>query len=223
MVVTADAGVIGRTVSTGENLFGTAPVAVFAGGALGTLSAYFLEGAAGEAAFLPGEPFESLDRVDDFVYGPLLPISAAGLWLSGSLSGNGELENSGEQLSRGLLFTYGITGILKYSVGRARPDGSDNLSFPSYHTAGAFCAAAVLWDRFGAEAGIPIGVLALYTGMSRVNLGKHFPSDVIMGAAIGTACGIAASRVLDSDGESGNNFSVSFSVDTEGRITPGLW
>ncbi len=83
----------------------------------------------------------------------------------------------------------------------------------------------ILWNRYGPEAGIPFTLLVLYTGVSRVNLGKHFPSDVILGAAIGTACGIAASMVENNADDNENEFSLSFSLslNTEGRITPAIW
>ena len=91
--------------------------------------------------------------------------------------------------------------------------------------AGASCTAAILWNRYGPQAGIPLTLLALYTGVSRTNLGKHFPSDVVLGAAIGTACGIAASMVDNTGEKSDNEFSLSFSLslNTEGRITQALW
>ncbi len=122
---------------------------------------------------------------------------------------------------QGLLYTYGLTIALKRITGRTRPDGSDSRSFPSGHTAGASCAAAVLWADHGPAAGIPAASLALYTCLSRVNMARHFPSDVVMGAAIGVACGIAATAIGDEGGEQG--LSLSIFIDSHGRIHPGLW
>jgi membrane-associated phospholipid phosphatase len=52
----------------------------------------------------------------------------------------------------------------------------------------------VIWDRYGAGAGIPAGVIAAFTGLSRLDLGEHFPSDVVAGATIGIVTGLAVSR-----------------------------
>jgi hypothetical protein len=213
---------IDNTLETGGNLFHTAPMTVLGSALAATAGVYLVENKTGCEGFLPGEPFSALDRADEFLYGPLLPASSAGLWLVGMTSGEQWAEDTGEELCRGLLWTYGLTAGLKYSFQRTRPNGEDNLSFPSAHAAGASCTAAVLWSRHGSAAGIPAAALALYTCFSRVNLGKHFPSDVVMGAALGTACGLAAS--LDGkEEENGNDFSLGFSIDTEGRILTKVW
>jgi hypothetical protein len=222
---TANANLVENTVNTGKNLFGDVPLSIMAAGVCGSFGAFYLENPSGHQGFLPHEPFGTLDRADDILFGPLLPVSSAGIWLAGKLSEEGDLEETGEALCRGLLYTYGISGVLKYSVRRTRPNGSDNLSFPSGHAAAASCTAAVLWNRCGPEVGIPMSVLAVYTCISRVNLGEHFPSDVLMATAIGTACGIASSGIHTGDDENNDSFSlsISLSVDTEGRIASALW
>ena len=213
---------IDNTLETGENLFDEMPLTVLCSGLAATTGIFFLENESGCEGFLPEQPFSALDRADDFLFGPVLPASSAGLWLLGIATGEQDLEDTGEELSRGLLWTYGLTAGLKYSVRRTRPDGEDDLSFPSAHAAGASCTAAVLWSRHGSSVGIPAASIALYTCISRVNLGRHFPSDVLMGVAIGTACGLAAS--LDGNGNDAvTDFSLGFSMDTGGRIFTTLW
>ena len=64
-------------------------------------------------------------------------------------------------------------------------------SFPSGHSASAF-AFAVAASRELPEAGPLLVPLAAGVAYSRVYLGVHYPSDVIVGAAIGTAFGLAA-------------------------------
>ena len=64
-------------------------------------------------------------------------------------------------------------------------------SFPSSHSASAF-AFAVAASRQLPEAGPMLLPLAAGVAYSRVYLGVHYPSDVIVGAAIGTAFGLAA-------------------------------
>jgi len=72
---------------------------------------------------------------------------------------------------------------------RVRPDGGP-FSFPSAHTACAFAAAVVLARRF------PRFRYAFYLGAaavaaSHVLLLKHYPSDVLAGAAVGVVAGLA--------------------------------
>lgn len=101
-----------------------------------------------------------------------------------------------------------VTG-LKYAVARKRPyvrdaaagaptGGEDNLSFPSGHTSLAFCmataAGTVATMRGYREApyvwGFGMG-LATLTGYLRMAADKHYASDVIVGAAIGSLVGWA--------------------------------
>ena len=64
-------------------------------------------------------------------------------------------------------------------------------SFPSGHTLACFEAATVLMlndKRFG----IPALVIAISVALSRLYLYVHYPTDVLAGAALGIAFGIAA-------------------------------
>lgn len=212
-----------NTFETGGNLCATVPLSVIAVGAGGSYFAYRVEDHEGSRRFLPERPFDTVDKASNFIFGEALPVSALSLWIAGRLSDSDQIEATGEEMCRGLFYTYGIVQTLKLTTGRTRPDGSNQGSFPSAHAAGASCTAAILWNRYGAEIGIPLSALALYTCISRVNLEKHFPSDVIMGAAIGTACGIASSMVASNEEGKNISFSFSLSINTQGRITPGIW
>lgn len=81
--------------------------------------------------------------------------------------------------------TVGATYILKYSVKKERPDGSDHHSFPSMHTAATFANAAFLQRRFGWKIGVPAYCVATYVGWGRTYARKHDWWDVVTGAAIG--------------------------------------
>jgi membrane-associated phospholipid phosphatase len=82
-----------------------------------------------------------------------------------------------------------VTTGLKEAFPELRPDGSDRKSFPSGHTSTAFAAAASLFNRQGASAGIPAMVVASFVGLARVQADKHHWYDVVVGAGIGTASG----------------------------------
>lgn len=75
---------------------------------------------------------------------------------------------------------------------RRRP--SDRFSFPSGHTAAAWVAAILIAEIYPPL--LPASALwALAVGISRVYLGVHFPSDVVVGMVLGilsAACGITA-------------------------------
>jgi membrane-associated phospholipid phosphatase len=72
---------------------------------------------------------------------------------------------------------FGATELLKRTVRRTRPDGSDRKSFPSGHSMAAALHSG--WDfRFS----VPIDGLVWW---GRPAARKHFGSDVAFGAAIG--------------------------------------
>lgn len=77
---------------------------------------------------------------------------------------------------------------LKNFTNVTRPDGSDNHSFPSGHTATAFMTATMLSKEYGYKSPwISIGAysVATATGLMRMANNKHWLSDVMVGAGIG--------------------------------------
>ena len=81
--------------------------------------------------------------------------------------------------------TYGF----KFGVGRERPNGDNKRSFPSGHTSHSFTIAAVSQELFGNKIGIPAYAMAAVVAASRVHDNKHYVSDVLFGAGIGTIVG----------------------------------
>ena len=92
-------------------------------------------------------------------------------------------------LVRAQLLTASITQPVKYIVGRQRPDGSSQTSFPSSHASGTFATATVLFNRYGWKAGAPGYPVASRVAASRLSENKHFLSDVVFGAIVGIAPG----------------------------------
>jgi membrane-associated phospholipid phosphatase len=81
--------------------------------------------------------------------------------------------------------TVAETWLLKQTVHKERPDGSNDQSFPSGHASAAFQAASFVQRRYDDLPAWPGYLLATYTGWTRVEAKKHFTSDVLAGAALG--------------------------------------
>ena len=89
-------------------------------------------------------------------------------------------------------FSAGLMAIavnsLKYTCRVRRPDGSQNNSFPSGHTATAFMTATMLHKEYGHRSPwYSIGgyVAATATGITRQLNNRHWMSDIMVGAGIG--------------------------------------
>jgi undecaprenyl-diphosphatase len=60
----------------------------------------------------------------------------------------------------------------------------DKYSFPSGHTAAAFLVAAILSHQFSDLTSV-LYIWAILTGISRIYLRVHFPTDVLFGIILG--------------------------------------
>ncbi|WP_210517065.1 phosphatase PAP2 family protein [Hymenobacter terricola] len=83
-----------------------------------------------------------------------------------------------------LATTFGV----KFLRGEPRPDGSDNLSFPSGHTAQAFLAASIVHTEFRDKSqwyGVGAYTIATSVAALRMINDKHWQSDVVAGAGFG--------------------------------------
>lgn len=101
-------------------------------------------------------------------------------------------------LAQGVILSNVLVHSLKLAVPRTRPNEENDQSFPSGHAANAVVLAAVASRYYGKKVGIPIYVLAALVGASRIEKGKHFPSDTVFGATVGYIA--ASTAIRGSDG-----------------------
>ena len=94
----------------------------------------------------------------------------------------------GFDLIRAQIVSQVVVHGMKYSIRRDRPTG-ECCAFPSGHAATAFAVASVLERHLGYRASWPALVGATYVATSRLVDNRHFLSDVLMGAGVGTAAG----------------------------------
>jgi undecaprenyl-diphosphatase len=71
-----------------------------------------------------------------------------------------------------------------------------SASFPSGHTASAVAFAAAVGPALPV-ATVPLGLLAVAVGYSRVHTGVHYPGDVVVGALLGSVLAQVTTHMLD--------------------------
>jgi membrane-associated phospholipid phosphatase len=144
-------------------------------------------------------------------------IAGGGIYLAGTAAGNRRVQDLGLHAVGSVMIANLITGGMKTVIGRGRPyvdstnarnfhllrglHDSDYRSFPSGHSTAAFAFASLVtaetshWWPGGRW---PVGALtygaASLTALSRVYEYKHWASDVVAGAAIGTITGLKVFR-----------------------------
>jgi membrane-associated phospholipid phosphatase len=125
------------------------------------------------------------------------------MFAGGLVTKNPRLRDTGRDAIEASILAAGIvTPLLKRAVGRSRPfkdqgaydfhPFTENQSFPSGHSTNAFAVASVVAAHSRGWLVPTIAyTLATVVAVSRMNDNVHFGSDVLAGAAIGTAIGRA--------------------------------
>jgi membrane-associated phospholipid phosphatase len=91
-------------------------------------------------------------------------------------------------IAKGEAIMLASTFAVKYLANETRPNGADNLSFPSGHTAQAFLAASIVHTEFRDKSqwyGVGAYTIATSVAALRMINDKHWQSDVVAGAGFG--------------------------------------
>ena len=145
-------------------------------------------------------------------------IISTSMYLTGRLVKDDHLAALGLHGTEALVLGEFVGGVLKGFIGRQRPyvtpqnshnfgfmrgfrGGDQYRSFPSGHSLAAFAAAAAVssetsdwWPRTRWIIGPALFTGATLTGVSRMYDNKHWASDVIVGAGLGTFAGLKVVR-----------------------------
>ena len=156
-----------------------------------------------------------------------------------------ELKNIGVMYLETLTLTYGITNLTKNIFQRFRPYAYNNSvelsekleadtkkSFFSGHTSTSFASAVFFSTIFSeissdenAKRLVWIGSISLATttGLLRYFSGKHFPTDILAGAIVGTFIGYTIPKIYKTESKIslnsiGNQNLISFYIKFDSRI-----
>jgi len=153
-----------------------------------------------------------------FFGGPGPYLIGGSMYAVGRLAGVRRAAELGLHGTEAVVVGQTVSGVLKIILGRARPyitedtnprnfafmrgrKSGDFQSFPSGHSTSAFAAAAAVsaetstwWPESRWIFGPFLYAGAAFVGLSRMYDDKHWASDVVMGAAIGTFAGLKTVR-----------------------------
>src|SRR3954471_5262891 len=112
-----------------------------------------------------------------------------GTYAFGRIRHQPKVSHLGMDLLQAQLMTEMLVQPIKFAVQRERPDASNHQSFPSGHAAVTFAGATVLERHLGWRRSALAYTIASYVAASRMHDNRHYLSDVVFGAAVGTIAG----------------------------------
>lgn len=168
--------------------------------------------------FLGNTTLHRVEHTLDFLGGPGPLLIGGALYVTGRLADMPRAAHLAVHTTEAVLVGIVTAGSLKMLLGRARPRvtadtnpadfgfargfrGDDYQSFPSGHASVSFAVAASVtaetaawWPGARWVVGPALYGGAALVGLSRMYDDKHWASDVVMGAAIGTFAGLKTVR-----------------------------
>lgn len=137
---------------------------------------------------------DNLLEIGEIIGDGAFPVAIATTsWATGRLTGSPGLAGFGADLFRAQVSTGLFTTTFKRGIDRKRPDGTP-YSYPSGHTSSAFATAGTVYAHFGKLWGLPAFAIAGYVGISRLQEGKHYISDIVAGGLLGTYVSLKLAR-----------------------------
>lgn len=132
------------------------------------------------------EDIDNKTTIDDFMqFTPALSVYVLN---NIGIKGKNNLRDRSIVLGTSMAFVLTSVVALKKITKEERPDGSNNASFPSGHTALAFAGAEFLYQEYKDESiwyGVGGFAVATATGAFRIYNNKHWLTDVAAGAGFG--------------------------------------
>lgn len=142
--------------------------------------------------FLEKKPMEHPANIGDKVGRGYFPVVVGMALLgAGEWSDDKKMADTGIVTLEALLVTVIATESLKYATNRNRPDGRDNMSFPSGHASSTASLAASVSEMYDWDLriAVPLYMVTAFVGASRIQSNDHHLSDVIAGITLGTLVG----------------------------------
>ena len=131
-------------------------------------------------AFAPGRYFGNT---------PEQVALSLGTYAYGRLLDQPKVSHLGMDLLQAQILTEMLVEPIKLATHRQRPDQSNHRSFPSGHAAITFAAATVIERHLGWKKSVLGYTIASYIAASRLHDNRHYFSDVVFGAAVGSIAG----------------------------------
>ena len=145
-------------------------------------------------------------------------VGLGGSWLLGRMTGNERLRQASSLSAEALLDEALYVEGLKRITARTRPsrggtgeffvynppEGQSSTSFPSGHAMGAFTVATVFAHVYRDRRWVPWVAYgsATMVSVSRLTLGRHFASDLVVGGVLGNSFGrMVVARDIEADDE----------------------